>query len=182
MAMSTASVRHRLIGKDSVGTWVDRELLIRIGLGTLIAAVLDAGFAFVTYVLIAHRYNFETLLQYIATGVDHHAFRSGWTGVGTAALGFVIHLGLSLGFAVAYAVGLRNAQRSTAGIAALGIIYGAVIWVIMAGAVLPGLGVMHEPAGGRYWWAFLVDHAILVGLPIAVIGSFRSNFNKDHQR
>lgn len=178
MAMSTATVTHPVLAKDRVRPWVDSQLLIRIALGTLVAAILDAGFAFVTYVLIAHRYNFETLLQYIATGIDHHAFRVGWSGVGTAALGFAIHLGLSLGFAVAYVAGLRNAQKGAAGIVALGVVYGAVIWVIMAGTVLPGLGVMHEPAGGRYWWAFLLDHAVLVGLPIAGIGSFRSTFGK----
>jgi hypothetical protein len=180
MTTSSASVMHRRIAIDSVGTSVNRELLVRIGLGAVIAAVLDAGFSFVTYVLIAHRYNFETLLQYIATGLDHHAYRLGWAGVGTAALGFAMHLGLSFGFATAYVVGLRKAQRSMAGIVALGLVFGAVIWVIMAGTVLPGLGVMHEPVGGRYWWAFLADHAVLVGLPIAVIGSFRSYFTKSH--
>lgn len=175
MAMSTTAVTRPMPHREGVGFWVDPQLLTRIALGTLVAAVLDAGFAFITYVLIAHRYNFVTLLQYIATGVDHHAFRTGWAGVGTAALGFAIHLGLSLGFAVTYAVGLRRAQKNPLGVAALGVVYGAVIWVIMAGAVLPGLGVMHEPAGGRYWWAFLVDHAVLVGLPIAAICSLRTN-------
>lgn len=173
MAISTAALPHRLVNVDHLRSRVDTELLARIGAGAVIAAVLDAGFSFVTYVLIAHRYNFETLLQYIATGVDHHAFRTGWAGVGTAALGFAIHLGLSIGFAAGYVVGLRKAQTSLVGVVGLGLAYGAAIWAVMAGAVLPGLGVMHEPAGGRYWWAFLVDHAVLVGLPIAIIGSLR---------
>lgn len=171
--MTTASVTVHRPG-TVVTAWrsrVDRQLLVRIGVGAVAAAVLDAGFAFVVYVLIAHRYNFETLLQYIATGVDHHAFRTGWEGVGTAALGFVIHLGLAVVFAVGYAVGLRRSQASRAAVVALGMVYGAVIWVVMAGAVLPGLGVVHEPPGGRYWWAFLVDHSVLVGLPIAIAGS-----------
>jgi hypothetical protein len=173
MAISTTKVQQTTMGAAHVRSRIDRELLIRIGLGGLVAAVLDAGFAFVVYVLIAHRYNFETLLQYIATGVDHHAFRTGWAGVGTAALGFVIHLGLSIGFAAGFVIGLRRAQRSLPGVAALGLVYGAVIWVIMAGTILPGLNVMHEPVGGRYWWAYLVDHAVLVGLPIALAGSLR---------
>lgn len=178
MAMPTAALPHRLVNVDHMRSRIDTELFVRIGVGALIAAVLDAGFSFVTYVLIAHRYNFETLLQYIATGVDHHAFRTGWAGAGTAALGFAIHLGLSIGFAVAYVSGLRNAQKSLVGVVGLGLAYGAVIWVIMAGAVLPGVGVMHEPAGGRYWWAFLVDHAVLVGLPIALIGSRKLSFQR----
>ena len=54
-----------------------------------------------------------------------------------------------------------------AGVAAIAC--GAAVWVLMANAVLPALGVAHEPIGGRYWWAFLTDHALLVGLPIALL-------------
>jgi len=39
-----------------------RTLAGRVAAATLTAAVLDAGFALVTYVGIAGRYNFETLL------------------------------------------------------------------------------------------------------------------------
>src|SRR5947209_8625637 len=119
MTISTTTVRHSTTAMARTLSRVDRELLVRIGLGGLVAAVLDAGFAFVVYVLIAHRYNFETLLQYIATGADHHAFRTGWAGVGAAALGFAIHLALSLGFAAGFVIGLRKAQRSLPGIIAL---------------------------------------------------------------
>lgn len=52
---------------------------------------------------------------------------------------------------------------------AAGIAYGAAVWVLMANAVLPALGVAHEPLGGHYWWAFLTGHALLVGLPISLL-------------
>jgi hypothetical protein len=149
-----------------VPSWV-----IRVAAGAGVAAVLDAAAAFVLYVLIAHRYNFETLLQYIATGVTSHAFRSGGAGIGTAALGFAIHGALAAGFAVGYAVALKPLSRSLPGAVVSGLLYGAVVWVVMAGAVLPILHVAHEPAGGRYWWAFLADHALFVGVPIAVAAS-----------
>ena len=142
----------------------------RIAAAALTAAVLDAGFALVTYVAIAGRYNFETLLQYIASGLlGHGAYRAGWAGVGTAALGLATHLALAGAFAAAFALTAAPRLRSRAAATAAGIAYGAAVWVLMANAVLPALGVAHEPIGGRYWWAFLIDHALLVGLPISLL-------------
>ena len=142
----------------------------RIAAAALTAAVLDAGFALVTYVGVAGRYNFETLLQYIATGLlGHDAYRAGWAGVGTAALGLATHLALAGAFAAAFALTAAPRLRSRAAATAAGIAYGAAVWVLMANAVLPALGVAHEPLGGRYWWAFLAGHALLVGLPISLL-------------
>ena len=142
----------------------------RVVAATLTAAVLDAGFALVIYVAIAGRYNFETLLQYIATGLlGHDAYRAGWAGVGTAAFGFATHLALAGAFAATFALTAAPRLRSWAAATAAGIAYGAAVWVLMANAVLPALGVAHEPLGGRYWWAFLAGHALLVGLPISLL-------------
>jgi hypothetical protein len=142
----------------------------RVAAATLTAAILDAGFALVTYVAIAGRYNFETLLQYIATGLlGHGAYRAGWAGIGTAALGFATHLALAGAFTAAFALTAAPRLRSRAAATAAGIAYGAAVWILMANAVLPALGVAHEPIGGRYWWAFLTGHALLVGLPISLL-------------
>ncbi|MEB3049872.1 hypothetical protein KV112_09020 [Mycolicibacter sp. MYC123] len=79
----------------------------RIVVATVATAGGDAAFAFVAYVLVAHRYNFESLLQYIASGLaGDAAFTSGWAGVGYAALGLGMHLALSAGFVVAYAIAI----------------------------------------------------------------------------
>ncbi|MBA3743975.1 hypothetical protein [Sporichthya sp.] len=57
-----------------------------IVIATLVAAGADAAFAFVGYVLIDGRYNSETLLQYVASGlVGPRAFGTGAAGVGYAA-------------------------------------------------------------------------------------------------
>ena len=75
----------------------------RIVAATLVVAVTDAAFAFVVYVLLAGRYNFQTLLQYIASGLTGPvAFSTGIAGVGYAALGFGIHLAISAVFVVVY--------------------------------------------------------------------------------
>lgn len=147
-------------------------LVRRITLATVAAGTLDALFAVVVYVVIAGRYNLETVLQYIATGLlGHDAYRSGVAGIGTAALGAAIHFALAASFATAFAltVGRLTGTRTQAVIA--GVIYGAAVWMLMANVVLPALNVAHEPFAGGYWWPFLVDHALFVGASIALLTS-----------
>lgn len=142
----------------------------RIALAAAVAGALDAAFSFVAYVLVAGRYNFETLLQYIATGLlGDHAYQSGVAGIATAALGVVGHFALAAGFTAAFALAAWRWRPAPAMTVAAGLLFGGAVWILMANAVLPGLGVVHEPIGGRYWWAFLVDHALFVGLPIALL-------------
>jgi hypothetical protein len=150
----------------------DAILVRRIALATIAAGVLDAVFAVIIYVLIAGRYNLETVLQYIATGIlGHDAFRSGVAGIGTAALGTATHFALAAGFATAFALIVGRLLRTWAQAVIAGVIYGAAVWILMDAAVLPALDVAHEPFGPGYWWPFLVDHALLVGIPIALLTS-----------
>jgi uncharacterized membrane protein YagU involved in acid resistance len=133
-------------------------------------AVTDAAFAFVVYVLVAGRYNFETLLQYIASGLTGHAaFSGGIAGIGYAALGFGIHVGISAGFVVVYALLIAPRVRTRGAAAAAGVLYGALIWLFMNTVVLPLGRSTHEPFFNGYYIAFLIEHAVLVGLPIALI-------------
>jgi hypothetical protein len=163
---------HRLATVRDLAT---RSVAGRLAAATLAAAVLDAGFAVVTDIGVAGRYNFETLLQYIATGLfGHDAYRSGWDGVGTATLGFATHVALAGAFATAFAVTAGPRLRTQAVLIAAGLTYGVGVWILMANAVLPVLGVAHEPIASGYWWAFLIDHALLVGLPISLITSRRT--------
>ncbi|HUB58693.1 MAG TPA: hypothetical protein VMB04_26435 [Mycobacterium sp.] len=136
----------------------------------LVAAVADAAFAFVAYVLIAGRFNFETLLQYIASGVlGDAAFATGWVGIGTATLGFAIHAALAVVYTAFYAVVISPRVHTLATASVLGVAYGAGIWVFMNAVVLPLGRAAREPFLGGYYLAFWVDHALLLGLPIALI-------------
>jgi len=142
----------------------------RMVAATLTVAVADAAFAFIAYVLVAGRYNFETLLQYIASGVTGDAaFASGWAGVGYAALGFGIHLALSAAFVVVYALVIAPLVRTPIVASAVGLLYGALIWMFMNAVVLPLGRSTREQFFNGYYTAFLIDHAVLVGLPIALI-------------
>ena len=149
-------------------TRVDLQRLLVAG---TIAAVLDATFAFFAYVVIAGRYNFESLLQYIASGlVGHAAFvHHGVTGWLIAALGFVLHFGISLTVAGVFFVALRAFTTTRSRTVALGLLYGAGAWVFNAGVVLPLTDTRHEPFFGGWYIPFLLDHALFVGLPIAIV-------------
>jgi hypothetical protein len=150
---------------------VTRSDLQRIVAAGTLAAVLDAAFAFVAYVVIAGRYNFESLLQYIASGLlGNDAFaHHGATGWLIAGLGFTLHFLISLTVAAVFFVALRRFANSGTRTLALGVLYGAGVWVFNAGVVLPLTGTRHEPFFGGWYIPFLVDHALFVGLPIALL-------------
>ncbi len=157
----------------------------RMVVATLAVGGGDAVFAFVAYVLVAKRYNFETLLQYIASGVaGDAAFTSGWVGVGYAALGLVIHLALAGGFVIVYGLGVAPVVRKPAVATALGLAYGAGIWLFMNTVVLPLGRSTREAFLNGYYLAFLIEHAVLVGLPIALImlGAYASTPTRTQRR
>ncbi|MBV9414274.1 MAG: hypothetical protein JO363_04780 [Solirubrobacterales bacterium] len=150
---------------------VTRNNLQRLLVAGTIAAVLDAAFAFVAYVVIAGRYNFESLLQYIASGLlGHDAFaHHGATGWLIAVLGFVLHFGISLTVAGVFYVALRPFTTTRTRTVALGLLFGAGVWMFNAAVVLPLTDTRHEPFFGGWYIPFLVDHALFVGLPIAIV-------------
>ena len=150
---------------------VTRRDLRRILIAATIAAVLDAAFAFVAYVVIEGRYNFESLLQYIASGLlgDNAFAHHGVTGWLIAALGFGLHFGIALTVAAVFVVALRRFADTPARTVSLGLLYGAAVWLFMASVVLPATDTRHEPFFRGWYIPFLVDHALFVGLPIAIV-------------
>ena len=118
--------------------------------------VLDATFAFFAYVVIAGRYNFESLLQYIASGLlgrdtfAHHG-ATGWL---IAALGFSLHFAISLTVAAVFFIALRPFTNTPTRTVALGLLYGAGVWMFMAGVVLPATDTRHEPFFGGWYIPF----------------------------
>ncbi len=150
---------------------VTRRDLQQVLMAGTIAAVLDATFAFFAYVVIAGRYNFESLLQYIASGLlGNDAFaHHGATGWLIAALGFTLHFAISLTVAAVFFIALRRFANTGMRTVMLGLLYGAGVWMFNAGVVLPATGTRHEPFFGGWYIPFLADHALLVGLPIAIV-------------
>ena len=149
-------------------TRADRQRILVAG---TIVAVLDATVAFCAYVVIAGRYDFESLLQYTASGLlGHDAFiHPGVTGWLIAALGVGLHFAISLTVAAVFWVALARYATSSTRTVALGLLYGAAVWMFNTAVVLPATGTRHEPFLRGWYIPFLLDHALLVGLPVAIV-------------
>jgi hypothetical protein len=134
--------------------------------GAVIAGVLDATFAVIVDVLILRAFSLLGVLQWIASGAIGSAAFNG--GLATAGLGVVIHFALAIVFATFYwAASLRIGALRTHAVP-LGILYGAAIWIVMDLIVLPDSGVPKAAFDPIVFTAFLLDHALFVGLPIAL--------------
>jgi uncharacterized membrane protein YagU involved in acid resistance len=143
----------------------NRSALRGIVTGAVVAGVLDATFAVVVDVVILRAFSLLGVLQWIASGAIGSAAFGG--GLATAALGVAIHFALAFLFAAFYwIVSLRiGALRAHA--VPLGVLYGAAIWLVMDLIVLPNSGVPKAPFDPVVFAAFLIDHALFVGVPIA---------------
>ncbi len=142
----------------------------RILLASAFVAVVDGVFAFVVYVSVTHAFTFTTLQQFIASGLlGPSAFASGPTGAATVALGIAIHVAIAVVVTLVYALTLAPLVRTPGRAVITGLAYGAGFWIIMNLVVLPLGRSGHEPFMSPNYVAFLIEHAVLVGLPIAVI-------------
>ena len=134
--------------------------------GGLVAGVLDAIFAVVAYVFVLRAFGIVGVLQYIASGLIGNAAFAG--GLPTAALGVGIHFFLAFGFAALYYVVSRRVAALRDRAVPIGIVYGVAIWLFMDLLVLPQTGTPKSPFNGALFVSFLIDHALFVGLPIAL--------------
>jgi len=165
---STSSALDRPAARLTLGR------LVAVALpGGLVAAALDAVFAVVAYVFVLHRFSFVGALQYIASGLLGPSAFAG--GLAAAALGVVMHLGLALGFSVLFVLAARRLPRLTRGGAALaGLVYGAVVGATMYFMVVPLTAAPPSHDSAAFIVAFLADHALFVGLPIALLAAART--------
>jgi hypothetical protein len=132
-----------------------------------VAGVLDAVFAVIAYVFVLRTFSIVGVLQYIASGLLGQAAFSG--GLLTAALGVGVHFFLAFAFAgLYYAVAMRAPALRSHAISA-GLLYGAAIWIFMNFIVLPLTGTPKLPFDPAVFVSFLLDHALFVGLPIALL-------------
>ena len=155
---------------------VTRADLKRILIAGTIVAVLDGTFAFCAYVVVAGRYNFESLLQYTASGLlGNDAFgHHGLTGWLIAALGATLHFAISFTVAAVFFVALRRFARTSERTVALGLLYGAGVWMFNAGACFPAqaratsrssaAGTSHSSSITRCSWACR-SHSCLLATP-----------------
>lgn len=145
----------------------------RVVLAGVTVAVLDALFAIVLYVVILHATTSARVFQSIAAGLLGRASYNG--GAPTVALGVACHLTVAFGWTLIFYAASRRIDaigdllRTNAGTIAVGLAYGAFIWLAMDFVVLRVSRAAPTPVANWRFWAMLAWHAVGVGVPLVRI-------------
>lgn len=134
-------------------------------LGTLVSGVLDATDGVVAYGLLG--LNPIQVLQYIASGVQGKEAFAG--GLPSAALGAGLHFLIAFVVTALYAVAARNLPLLRNAAVPLGLLYGALVYLVMTYGVLPLSAVAPSAFSLPLFLNGVIGHALFVGLPIALL-------------
>jgi hypothetical protein len=163
--MTTAAVPPAVVSPLPV-----RRILLAAG----VVALLDITYAYVYFALILGLVDgIGGVFQSIAAGLLGRAAFQG--GLPAAALGAVLHLFIACAWTVAFFVavraweGLRWAMRTTSGTVVAGLVFGMLVWVVMDLVVLKLSRARSLPPSHPRFWINLAQHALMIGLPIALI-------------
>jgi len=156
-----------------MATLADRPLTLRstlvgsIALAGLIIAVLRQLDTFVVYGLLL-KVPFLVQLQFIASGLLGPAAFSG--GLGSALLGLMLHVVFSLVIAAVFILAAARLPVLRRHLILGGLLYGVVVYFVMNFVVTP-LSAAPPPEGITLAVIVegIVGHALLIGLPLAVI-------------
>jgi hypothetical protein len=125
--------------------------------GGLAAGVLDTLLAMGLY-----RISATVVYQSVASGLLGRAAFQG--GLRTAALGLVLHFFIATTAAAVYWGASRRLEVLVRRPAPCGLAFGLAVYFFMHGVVLP-----LSAARNIFSWPELIGHALLVGLPIALV-------------
>jgi hypothetical protein len=142
----------------------------RVALAAGIVAAADLAMAILVWVVLLQRTTVQRVLQSVASGLlGPAAFGGGW---GTALLGLVLHCVVALGWTLVFLVllaqwpRLRRWVSSGSGATVVGLVYGALVWLLMDGVVLLLSRARVTPPTAPWFWIQLLTHPVIVGLPI----------------
>jgi len=142
--------------------------LIRAG---LVTGVTDGLFSSVLAALF-YGSTVTRLFQGVASVLIGAAALDG--GTRTAALGVLMHFGVAFGWSAVFLLivlgssWIRGAIESPIGVIAVAAVYGPLIWIAMAMAIVPMF--THRPPTINFrLWVQLVGHFPFVGLPIVAM-------------
>jgi len=148
------------------------ETARRLAVATLLVASGDIAWAML-WVALTRGAGPKRVLQSVASGLlGPAAFTGGW---GTAMLGLALHVCIALGWTSLFALvqqrssGLRTVVTRPRGALVVGLVYGAVVWLLMDGVVLPLSRARASSPASLWFWLQLLMHPIVVGLPIVLV-------------
>lgn len=132
--------------------------------GGVVAGVLDAVDGVVAFGITG--LNPIQVLQYIASGLlGPSAFQGG---LGTAALGTVLHFFIAFIAAAVYVIVSQRITILKSKAIPFGLLFGAAVYFFMNYLVLPLSAVAHSRFSLGLFLNGVIGHAIFVGLPIAL--------------
>jgi hypothetical protein len=144
--------------------------ILRTGLAL---AVVDAIFGLVTYVLVLKRITAPQFFQGIASSLlGDSALNDGLPAV---ALGALLHLTVATSWSAVYFVAIRRlgplalAVRTTVGKIGVGIVFGAIIWLVMALVVVPLTRAQAPSVHSVGFLRQLIAHMLLLGPTITLV-------------
>jgi len=145
---------------------------IAIFYGGLIAGILDAADGFVAYYFVAG-FNPIQVLQFIASGsYGAAAFQKGISG---ALVGLLAHFFVAFAAAAIYVGATRFLPILSRDAVMWGTVYGAAVFIVMNFVVLPHTAVVKSPFSLPLLLNGVFGHALLVGLPIALVARHITN-------
>ena len=108
------------------------------------------------------------VFQSIASGLEGRLAYAG--GLGTAILGAVLHLVISIGAAAVFHLASRYWPEIRRRAVISGLAYGVVVWAVMQWVVLPLSAVAYPPATDPAMVALSISvHALFFGLPLSLL-------------
>jgi hypothetical protein len=145
----------------------------RVLAAAAVVAVLDIAYLAVLFVVIQPVLTPLQVFQSVAVGLlGREAYQGGPP---TAALGAAMHCSVALTWTCVYRFvvlrvrGLAAWAGTRSGTLVLGLLFGMLVWLVMDLLVLPLTRAWQVPPGSAMFFLHLVEHALLVGLPIAWI-------------
>lgn len=139
-----------------------------IGLAGLIAGTLDLGYVIGFYAIKFPAVSAAQIVQAIAAGaIGREAAGKG--GLGTVALGFVLHFVIAFGAAAVFYALSRRLCVMIAWPVVSGALFGVAAWLVMNLVVLPLSATPPKVFPAPIWPWILAAHVLCVGLPIAFV-------------
>ncbi len=108
-----------------------------------------------------------TICQFVASGLLGPAAYQG--GLAAAGLGLLVHCLVALGAAAAFVLAVRALPLLLRAAVPFGLAHGLAVWVVMNQVVIPLSRIPPSPTSLPLLWNGLIGHALLVGLPIALV-------------
>ena len=143
--------------------------------GGLVVGILDGLFAFVFYGLILGVKPLR-IFQSVAAGLLGKASYEG--GIKTFLLGILLHFIVASCIAAVYYVASLKLPVLIRHAVICGLIYGLIAYLVMNYVVIPLSAIGLRPTSLRVFLPAFIAHALLVGLPIALLAQRSAKANQ----